>query len=81
MPDEIVLLDHTVQVSASHVTPDTELARLEVPLLSHGEAGSVDTLATALRGERGQLSCYLGDVDTLGQLADILQRSLDTVED
>ena len=66
MHDQIVLLNLAVHISTSNMAANPQFARLKVPLFCDTQAGSVDTL---------------GNVDTLGQLTDVLQWSLDTIKD
>ena len=66
MGDKIVLLHQTIHITSSNMTTNPQLARLKVPLFCDTQAGGVDTL---------------GDVDTLGELTDVLQRSLNTIKD
>ena len=59
----IYLACHTESKITTGLIPDLDILRLKFPCLAPIQGGNVDTF---------------WDVDTLGQVADILQRTLDT---
>ena len=52
MLDEVVLRDQSVHVAARDVAANAQLARLELPLLSDGQGGGVDTLQCTANDNR-----------------------------
>lgn len=65
MFDQCIFMDNSVQISASNVAPLLDIQGIEFPLRGTRQSRDIHTL---------------WDVDRAGELVDVFQRTLNTVE-